>query len=146
MVGEQFQQGRLVLGEAKEMILLADPVRFRAMDRTQAEDEVLVLLEGLTRHAIPPLVVPLVDIPGRSDAPDQLLDASPVSRLGRPDEVVKGEVEPPPDIEELAGHAVAVREGLLAELLRHAKHVLRVLVVAHHEVDVDTRRAACSAR
>jgi hypothetical protein len=35
-----------------------------------------------------------------------------------------------------AGHAVAVRERILAELPRLAEDVLRVLVVAHHEVHV----------
>ena len=60
-----------------------------------------------------------------------------VPRLGRADEVVERDVEPAPDVAELRLHAVAVRERLLAELARLAEDVLRVLVVAHDEVDVE---------
>ena len=60
-----------------------------------------------------------------------------MSRLGRTNEVVEGNVETLPHLEELCGHAIAIGLGLLAKLARLAKHVLRVLIVAHDEMGID---------
>ena len=46
---------------------------------------------------------------------DELLDAGTMPWLGRPDEVVEREVEPPPHVEELDGHPIAIRQRLFAE-------------------------------
>ena len=137
MFREERQQPVLILRQAEEEVLLAYPVRFRAVDRTGPLDEVLLLLERLTRDAVPPFVEPLVDIAGCTDAADEFLHACPVPRLGRPDEVVEGEVETPPDVEELSRHPIAIGQRLFAQFLRLAEDVLRVFVVPHHEVHVE---------
>ena len=67
LLGKVFQQAVLILRQAEEMILLANPVRFRPMNRTKAFDQILLLFEGFARDAIPTLVVAFIDIPGRGD-------------------------------------------------------------------------------
>ena len=119
------------------MILLANPVRFRPVNRTEAFDEILLLLEGFARDAVPALVVAFIDIPGRGDPADELLDAGTVPWLGRPDEVVERHVEAPPHVEELDGHPIAIRQRLFAKLLGFPEDILRMLVVAHHEMDIE---------
>ena len=107
------------------------------MDRALAVDEILLLLERLAGDAVPAFVEPFVDVARGVIAPDELLHAGLVARLGRADEVVERDVELLPDVAELLLHAVAVRQRILALLPRLAKDVLRVLVVAHHETDVE---------
>ncbi len=78
-----------------------------------------------------------VDVAGSGHAADELLHAGPVPRLGRPDEIVERQVQPLPDLEELLRHTVAVRARILAVLARLLVDVLRVLVVAHHEMGLE---------
>ncbi len=75
-----------------------------------------------------------------------LLHGQPVARLGGADEVVERDVEAAPHRAELALHPVAVRERVQPLLARTLVDVLRVLVVAHQEMGVDTGTGACSAR
>jgi hypothetical protein len=60
-----------------------------------------------------------------------------VPRLGGPDEVVERNIQAPPHLEKLLRHPVAIRQRILAELARLPEDVLRVLVVAHHEVRLE---------
>ena len=48
--------------------------------------------------------------------------------------------EPPPDVAELLLHPVAVRERVEVSSRALPEHVLRVLVVAHDEADVEARQ------
>ena len=134
---EMLEQRAAVLREPEEMVLLADPVRLRPMNRARPVHEVLLLLEGLARHAIPAFVVPLVDVARGAHPADERLDARAVARLGRADEVVERDVQRLPDVEELLRHAVAVGERILSKLARLPKHILGVLVVPHDEMRLD---------
>ena len=126
-----------VFGQSEEIVLLSNPLWLRPMNRTQAVNEILLLLEGLARLAVPAFVIALEDVARRRHPAHELLNARLVARLCRADEIVEGNVQTLPDIEELQGHAIAIRERILAELARLAEHVLRVLVVAHHEMGLD---------
>ncbi len=110
------------------------------MDRAQAVDEVLLLLERFARHAVPAFVHALVDVAGVPRPFEQRLHRAHVAALGRPDEVVEGNVQACPDGAELHLHPVAVRERVEIQLTRFAEDVLRVLVIAHDEADIEPRQ------
>ena len=126
-----------VFRQPEEVVLLADPLGLRPVNRAIPVDEVLLLLEGLARHAVPAFVMPLEDVAGGGHLLHELLHAGRVPRLGRPNEIVEGNVQTFPDVEELHGHAIAVRERILTELAGLPEDVLRVLVVAHQEMGLD---------
>ena len=127
------QQPVPVAGQAEDVVLLLEPVRFAAVHRAFAVDEVLVLLEGLARDAVPPLVLALVEVAGGGDALDEGRHRHPVALLGGADEVVERHVELGPDLAEHPLHPVAEGQRIEPELGRALEDVLRVLVVAHHE-------------
>ena len=131
------EQCPLIAREPEEVILLANPLRLRAVNRTHTLDEILFLLEGLARHAVPALVLPLVHVAAGTAGLDQSLDAGAVARLGRPDEVVEGHRQAGPHVAEDGLHPVAVRQRILTQLTRTLEDVLRVLVVAHDEPRLD---------
>src|SRR5689334_22955074 len=58
-------------------------------------------------------------------------------RLARANEIVERDVEPRPDRSKFLLHPVAILKRLEPALLGLAIHVLRVLVVAHDEADVE---------
>ena len=144
MLGKVRQQPIAIGREPEEVVALLDPVRLRAVDRAQPVDQVLLLLEGLAADAVPALVVGLIQVAGGRDAVDDRLDRRLVARLCGADEVVEREVERRPHLAELLLHAIAVLERVLAEVASAAEDVLRVLVVAHHEVRVDPAQALVS--
>src|SRR4029079_6794888 len=88
----------------------------------------------LAADAIPALVGALVDVAGRANPAHQLLHRRAMARLRRANEVVVRHVEPIPDGSELLLHPVAVLERTETLLAGAAIHVLRVLVVPHHEM------------
>ena len=108
------------------------------VDSTQPVFEVLLLLEGLAGFAVPPLVKALVDVPTLPNPLNERDDSRPVARLRRTDEVIKGNIQPRPDITKHLLHLVAVRERLEAQLFRAAEHVLREFVVSHQEMRRDS--------
>ena len=131
------EQGLAILRQAEEVVLLAYPLRRALVHRAGAVDEVLLLLERLARDAVPPFVEPLVDVARLDQARDERRHAAPVAIFRSPDEVVEGNVQPPPDVPERGLHPVAEgqrREPLLARAL---VHVLRVLVVSHQEPRIE---------
>ena len=126
--------------QAEEMVALLDPLGFPLMDRAQAVDEILLLLERFARHAVPAFVHALVDVARVPRPFEQCLHRAHVAALGRPDEVVEGNVQARPDGTELHLHPVAVCERVEVQLTRFAEDVLRVLVIAHHEADIEPRQ------
>jgi hypothetical protein len=56
------EQRLLILREPEEVVLLPDPLGRRQVDRALAVHQVLLLLEGLARDAVPALVVAFVDV------------------------------------------------------------------------------------
>ncbi len=128
-----------VLREAEEVVLLLDPLD-GAVQRALPVHQVLVLLERLAADAVPSLVEPLVDVTLRGDQAHQLLDRRLVARLGRPDEVVVGDVEEIPGLAEHALHPVAVRQRIEPFFPGLAIDVLGVLVVPHDEEGLETRQ------
>src|SRR5262245_52586691 len=105
MVGERL----LILGQPEKVVLFANPLRRqRWVKGTLAVDEIFLLLELLTAHAVPALVDALVDVAGVVDAARDLGDADAVARLRRADEVVERDVEPLPRLAELLLHPVAI--------------------------------------
>jgi len=132
--GDVIQDPLSVLGQAKEVVLLLDPMRLACrMQRTASVDEVFFLLEGLTANAIPALVDPLVDVAFRMDARRQLTHTRLVACLGRSDEVVESDVELPPRIAKQHLHLIAVGDGIQTLLDGRAVYVLGMLVVPHQE-------------
>ncbi len=131
------EQGVAVAREAEEVVLLLDPLRLGAVDRAEAVHQVLLRLEGLARHAVRPLVERVVQIAAVGDPLHHRADAVAVPLLGRADEIVEGNLEPPPDVPELPLHLVAVDDRVEAALDGPAVDVLRVLVVAHDEMRLD---------
>ena len=103
--------------ELEEVVLFSDPVGGGSMDRALPFHEILLLLERLARHAVPPLVEPLVQIAALRDALHHPVHRRPRPRLGRPDEVVERHAQPRPHRTELLLHLVAVREGVESQLL-----------------------------
>ena len=137
---EMFQQRVTIVGQAEEIILLADPFRRqRRVERALPVDQILLLLEGLAGHAVPAFVVSLVDVAPVVAGLRQLLDRRAMARLGRADEVVERDVELLPDRTKLLFHLVAVFERIHAPFERALVDVLRVLVVAHQEMRLAPR-------
>ena len=117
-------EGFLVFRQTEEIVLLAQPLRLGPVNRTQAVDEVLLLLERFAGDAVPPFVVSFVDVAGLRHPPHELLYPGLVSGFGCPDEVVERDIEAAPDLDEFDGHAIAVRLRIFTELAGTAKHVL----------------------
>src|SRR5688572_13632360 len=98
MIGEVLQQRVAILRQPEEEVLLLDPLRRqRRMERALAVDEVLLLLEGFTRDAVPALVDTFVDVAPVVADLRELLHRRPVSRFRRADEVVERAVQLLPD-------------------------------------------------
>ncbi len=106
-----------------------------------AVHEVLLRVERLAGRAIPALVRGRVEVARRVDAPDDLLDAHAVPRLGRADEVVVRDPELSPEVPERRRVAVGHDDRRDAFLLRDLLDVLAVLVRAGQETHVLAREA-----
>jgi hypothetical protein len=145
MLAVVIEQRLLVLRELEEPVLLANPFRLGVVDRTVAVDEVLLGLERLAADAIPAFVGAFVDIAVVETRLRHRLHGREMPLpIGGADEIVEREVEPLPHAAKDLLHLVAVRERILPRLGSLAKHVLRVLVVAHQEMGVEARQAAVS--
>src|ERR1019366_6443706 len=94
----QLEKAGAVLREAEEDVLLALPLRLETVDRAIPVHEILLRVERLAVRAVPALGAGRVEVARRIDAPDDLLDAQPVTRLGRADEVVVGDAELFPEV------------------------------------------------
>ena len=106
-----------------------------------AVHEVLLRVERLAGRAVPALVRGRVEVARRVDAPDDLLDAHAVPRLGRADEVVVRDPELFPEVPERRRVAVGDDDRRDAFLLRDLLDVLAVLVGAGQEAHVLAREA-----
>ena len=131
------EQRLLVLRQPEEVVLLANPLRNQAsVKRAPAIDEILFRLELLAADAVPALIDPFVDIAALVDSLSDLGDPGAMPRLGRPNEVVKGDIQPSPRLAEHMLHLVAVRERVKSPGRRLLEDVLRMLVVPHDETDI----------
>ena len=123
--------------QAEEVVLLLEVVDRPLVDRAQfAVDQLVVGVVLLARHAVLAAVEVELDVAGVVTALQQLDDGALVTRFGRADEVVVGDLEPPPCLDELRGDPVGEllrrRAGGLGRLL----DLETVLVGAGEELDV----------
>ena len=142
----ELEEAVAVLREAEEDVLLLLQLERRAVHRALAVDEVLLGVERLAGRAVPALVRGRVEVARRVDAPDDLLDARAVPRLGRPDEVVVRDPELLPEVPKRRRVAVGDDDRRDAFLLRDLLDVLAVLVGAGQEAHVLARAGGSSAR
>ena len=97
--------------------------------------EFLLRLERLAAGAVVSGIGALVDIAGVVDRLDEFAAAGVVALLAGLDEVVERDVERVPDLLELPGHLVNVGFRLEVQFAGALRHLDRVLVVAHQEMD-----------
>src|SRR5664279_3725526 len=133
---EELEESGSVLRQAEEDVLLALPLGLEAVDRAVPQGEILLRIERLAVRAVPALVPRRVEVARRVDAPDNLLDARPVARLGRADEVVVRDAELFPEVPECRRMAVRDDDRSDAFLFRDPLDVLPVLVRAGQEAHV----------
>ncbi len=123
--------------QAEEVVLLLEVVDRPLVDRAQlAVDQLVVGVVLLARHAVLAAVEVELDVAGVVAALQQLDHGALVPRFGRADEVVVGDLEAPPCLDELRGDPVGEllrrRAGGLGGLL----DLEAVLVGAGEELDV----------
>ena len=139
VITEVLQQAVAILRKLEEIVLLAEPLRSQVrMDLALPFDEILFLFEGFTRDAIPPFVESLVDVATLVTDLRELLHCRPMPRLRRPDEIIERDIQLFPNGPELLLHLIAVGERIHAALEGSPVDVLRVLVVAHQEMRLDS--------
>ena len=103
--------------QLEEVVLLLEQLDRRAVDGAVAVDELGLLLVVLAGHAVQPAVDPELGVAVVVDLLQELLHGPVVAGLGGADEVVVGDVEPVPGLDEarrravhplLRGHAVGL--------------------------------------
>jgi hypothetical protein len=128
-----------ISGQPEKEVLFFDPLRRqRRVEGALPINEILFLLERLAGDAVPALVHTLVDVANVEAGLSQPADRRTMARFGRANEVVERDVELFPDGAEFPLHHVAVRQWIEPLLHRFLVDVLRVLVIAHHEVRLET--------
>ena len=131
------QQAVLEAAQLEEVVLLLDRLDRALVDRAQvAGQQVVVGVVELTRHAVLAAVETELDVAGVVAGLQQLLDGDAVALLGRADEVVVGDVQPLPRLDEGGGDRIG---ELLRRQVRVGGRVLdleAVLVRAREEEHV----------
>ena len=137
-----FQKRVSVLRQSEEVVLFPNPLRrLRGMKRTCTADQIAFLFERFARHAVPPFVLPFIDVALVETPLRQALHRSLVSGFGRPDKVVERNIELRPDGTKLTFHLIAVLERFETTLMRTLVHVLRMFIVAHEKMRVEAGQA-----
>ena len=137
--GQQILQKALILREPEEPVALLDFLeRARGMQHALALDDIGVLLEGLTAHAIHAGIGALIKVIriALGDHPDQRLHAGLVVRLGGANELIVRNAESGPD--RLKARRDFIGEGLRrhAILRRGLLHLLAMFVHADQQMHV----------
>ena len=141
MLPDVAEQRRAVLRELEEVVVLAQPLEDRLVDGAFPVDQVLLRIETLAPDAVIAFVLSFIDVSRGRDLLEQRLHPPDVPRLGRPDEVVVGDVEPLPDIPKDDLHPVAIVLGIEPLLARGLHDVRRMLIVSHEEARVEAGEA-----
>ena len=102
----ELEKRLLVLGQREEVVLLFEHLDRDPVDGAVAVDQLLLLLEVLTRHAIGPAVGAEVDLAPVVEALNEGLDPVRVPLLRRADEVVVRDLEPAPDLGPFRDHLI----------------------------------------
>ena len=126
---DQIPELRGVAREPKEPVLLGHDLRLGPVLGASPGGQVLGCVELLAPNAIKPGVVLAIQVPARIAQLPQPLDATAVPRIAaRANEVVKGQIERPPQRRERLG--IAIDELLHRHALRLSRqHVLQRVVI-----------------
>jgi hypothetical protein len=95
------EQAILIGREAEEPVVLADELHVAPAAGALPVRQLLLGVEGLVRHAVPAFVVALVQVAAVLEHLQERLGSADVAVLGGPDEVVVGDVEHLPRVDEL---------------------------------------------
>ena len=127
------EQAILVGGEAEEVVLLLDPFRNGAVDRTLAVDELPGGLELLAANAVVAGIGTLVDVAVVIDPLEEVADEGLVALIARPDEEVGMGVQARREVAPAPRDRVDVVLRAQPLLLRDSEDLRRVLVDAGEE-------------
>ena len=141
MVAVPVEQPLLVAAELEEVVLLGYSFDRPAMDRAVPVDQVVHGVVALARHAVEALIGAQFDVTGVVAGLQQLSDAPVVTRFGRPDEVVVGDVELPPRGAELACDCRGEGFRWLSGRFGRSLDLQTVFVSAREEVHVLAEQA-----
>src|SRR5204862_1886927 len=124
----EIEQRLLIFREPEVVALLFQALDLIAARRTFPIDQLRFRNKDLIDRAVPPLVIPLVDVAVGGDAAPELLRGTMVARLGGPDEIVVRDVQVAAHLTKRARHLLGKYLSLQSGLLCGAFHLLSVFV------------------